>query len=294
MRNRLLASALIVVIILSLFTGCKIESVDQYHRSDQAGQRIDQQGKPNVEPDKAEPAKTLISKHQQQDGEEQPPLDSKTNQKDKQETKTQKDGQDTNSRNKNKEQNAKDIHTGEKPTQETGTKQALQPKAKQSLKKEVKSNPPQQTESKKQQPKPQKHVTLTIKCHTILKNRDKLDPALNSERFVPSDGVILKKTKFELKDGETVFDILVKATRKYRIHMQYQGADKNQYGSVYVQGINNLYEFSCGELSGWMYCVNGRYPNYGCSLYKLKEGDDIQWNYTCDLGRDLGVKWLDK
>ena len=60
------------------------------------------------------------------------------------------------------------------------------------------------------------------------------------------------------------------------------------YGSVYVQGINHLYEFSCGELSGWMYKVNGVFPNYGCSKYVLKNGDKIEWVYTCDLGRDVG------
>ena len=60
------------------------------------------------------------------------------------------------------------------------------------------------------------------------------------------------------------------------------------YGSVYVEGINNLYEFDCGELSGWMYSVNGIYPNYGCSSYILKDGDVICWVYTCDLGYDVG------
>ena len=63
------------------------------------------------------------------------------------------------------------------------------------------------------------------------------------------------------------------------------------YGSVYVQGINHLYEFSCGELSGWMYMVNGEFPNYGCSKYELKDGDEIVWCYTCDLGRDVGCYW---
>ncbi len=60
------------------------------------------------------------------------------------------------------------------------------------------------------------------------------------------------------------------------------------YGSNYIEGINNLYEFDGGETSGWMYAVNGWYPNYGCSRYLVKENDNITWNYTCDLGRDLG------
>ena len=26
----------------------------------------------------------------------------------------------------------------------------------------------------------------------------------------------------------------------------------------------------------WMYCVNGWYPNYGCSKYTLEDGDHLQ------------------
>ena len=37
-----------------------------------------------------------------------------------------------------------------------------------------------------------------------------------------------------------------------------------------------------------MYKVNGWFPNYGCSRYSLKQGDVIEWVYTCDLGRDVG------
>ena len=55
-------------------------------------------------------------------------------------------------------------------------------------------------------------------------------------------------------------------------------------GGQYIQGINNLYEFDGGRWSGWMYCVNSWYPNYGCGQYTVKAGDVIEWNYTCDLG----------
>ena len=60
------------------------------------------------------------------------------------------------------------------------------------------------------------------------------------------------------------------------------------YNSAYIEGIGNLYEFDCGELSGWMYSVNGEFPNYGCSGYTLQDGDVICWVYTCDLGEDVG------
>jgi hypothetical protein len=63
------------------------------------------------------------------------------------------------------------------------------------------------------------------------------------------------------------------------------------YRAAYVEAIQNLYEFDCGELSGWMYRVNGVFPNYGCSRYTLKAGDVVEWLYTCDLGRDIGGEY---
>ncbi len=44
----------------------------------------------------------------------------------------------------------------------------------------------------------------------------------------------------------------------------------------------NLYEFDAGELSGWLYSVNGWFPNYGSSRYQLKSGDTICWVYSID------------
>ncbi len=136
-------------------------------------------------------------------------------------------------------------------------------------------------------------VTISIRCDTILDNYDDLDPALRSEEFVPPDGVILPPTKYVLRPGDTVFDILDRAVRYNKIQMEYQGADQNSYGSVYIQGIHYLYEFSCGHLSGWMYRVDGEFPNYGCSKYKLKDGQIIEWVYTCNLGKDIGCIWIE-
>lgn len=57
--------------------------------------------------------------------------------------------------------------------------------------------------------------------------------------------------------------------------------------------INHLYEFDCGVESGWMYKVNEWFPNYGCSAYELKGGEDIVWCYTCNgLGEDVGEIWM--
>ena len=131
-------------------------------------------------------------------------------------------------------------------------------------------------------------VTLSIRCDTILDNYDDLDPALRSEEFVPKDGVILPPTEYVLRQGDTAFDILDRATRHNKIQMEYQGEDRTGYGSVYIKGINNLYEYSCGPLSGWIYRVDGEIRNIGCSKDTLRDGQTVEFIYTCDLGRDIG------
>ena len=127
--------------------------------------------------------------------------------------------------------------------------------------------------------------TITIRCDTILDNLDNLDAG--KEAYVPSNGVILATSNVEFEDGETVFDVLNRVCEYAGIQLEYSWTPL--YSSYYVEGINNLYEFDCGNESGWMYKVNGWFPNYGCSSYTLKDGDDIVWCYTCNgLGADVG------
>ena len=106
------------------------------------------------------------------------------------------------------------------------------------------------------------------------------------KEFVPEDGQILKKTTVSFTTGESVFDILktICGEKGIQISSKYTPL----YDSYYVEGINQLYELDCGKNSGWMYSVNGTFPNYGASAYKPKDGDVILWVYTCDLGNDVG------
>ena len=137
--------------------------------------------------------------------------------------------------------------------------------------------------------KDSKTVYLTISCKTILHNYDNLDKSLQDEKYVPKNGVILEKTEYVLRPNDCVFDILNRAVKANKIHMESSFSKK--FGTIYVQGINHLYEFSCGANSGWTFRVNGKFPNYGCSNYKLEDKDNIEWLYTCDLGRDVDLDW---
>lgn len=126
--------------------------------------------------------------------------------------------------------------------------------------------------------------TFSIRCDNVLDNIEELEP--EKKDLIPEDGVIFEEKVVTFYEGETVFNILRRETKQNKIHLEFENTPI--YRSAYIEGIGNLYEFDCGELSGWMYKVNGWFPNYGCSRYQLKEGDKVEWVYTCDLGKDVG------
>jgi hypothetical protein len=126
--------------------------------------------------------------------------------------------------------------------------------------------------------------TISISCATLLDNMEQLPK--EKVELVPGDGWLLKETEVAFAEGENVFDVLQRVCRENGIHMEASWTPI--YNSAYVEGIHNLYEFDCGSLSGWMYNVDGWYPNYGSSRYQLKPGEVVQWRYTCDLGNDVG------
>lgn len=116
-------------------------------------------------------------------------------------------------------------------------------------------------------------VTMTIRCDTVA----------GKAEHIPENGVVLEETVFEIEENETVYDILTQAAKKYSVHVENSGGD----GLVYISGINYLYEFDYGDLSGWMFFVNGEEASVGCDSFILSDGDKIEWLYSCEMGKDL-------
>ena len=129
--------------------------------------------------------------------------------------------------------------------------------------------------------------TLEVRCDMLLGKLDQLTK--EKAALVPENGILLETVEVEFTGGESVFDVFRKVLREEKIHFEY--VDASAYDSVYIEGIGNIYEFDCGPQSGWMFSVNGIYPGLGCSAYTLADGDVIVFNYTCDLGADLGADY---
>ena len=197
---------------------------------------------------------------------------------------------ESNASSKNSEQSDLKIYNEDKPVVADGENSKSQSKsisASESKSEEInapKINNSLPHETVKSTAGQQLQCTLSVTCTTILNNWERLNP--EKVDIVPKDGIIYPEQAVTFYEGESVFYVLLREMKKERIHLEFSNAAI--YSSAYIEGISNIYEFDCGELSGWMYKVNGQFPNYGCSKYILKEGDNVEWIYTCDLGKDIG------
>ena len=143
--------------------------------------------------------------------------------------------------------------------------------------------PEEKSKSESAAPVGQHTCTIFISCETALKNE-----ALNEKKrsLLPGDGIIIRDTDVSFSEGESVFDVLKRVCTEHKIHLEFSIIPLT--GGAYIEGINNLYEFDCGSVSGWMYSVNGDFKNVGCSDCMVADGDRISWQYSCDLGSDIG------
>lgn len=121
-------------------------------------------------------------------------------------------------------------------------------------------------------------VTLTIRCDRAI--------GQPGTGHLPADGVILAHTALPIAPGDTVFTVLTEAAQAFGVHVESSGGA----GMRYITGIGNLQEFSCGDLSGWLYTVNGASPSVGCDQYSLQDGDAVVWAYSLDMGGDLNLR----
>ena len=98
----------------------------------------------------------------------------------------------------------------------------------------------------------------------------------NLEKWI--DGVTVT-----VDNNATVLDVITKALgSKYVI--------ENETGN-YIQSITPkdgkaLGEFTNGNLSGWMYTLNGVHPNLGVAQQYLNDGDVIVFHYTDDYAKE--------
>lgn len=94
-------------------------------------------------------------------------------------------------------------------------------------------------------------------------------------------GVIVDEKNIKIRNKETALGLTTRILDDNGISYE------NNKG--YIVSIDGQGEFDKGEDSGWMFSVNGKYPDVGAGSVRLKDGDKIKWLYTKDLGEDIGA-----
>lgn len=304
--SRLLAALLAALMLLSL-AACAASAPDTADPSDPAAQT--QQSQPSGTSGKKDDAsaKSDATKADDKQDAEKADEQKKDTLAEPVKEQEQKDEQKQEVPSEKKEEEEKDEQIKEEKKEEQ--------KQEEQKKEEQKAEEPKKEESKKEEPKqdtsnkqpsgttsttpstpsappstpstPSKSeltCTISISCSSVLRNMDKCSASVRD--YIPSNGTILSNTTITISQGDTVLDVLTEVCSEYGISLEYSFSPT--YGSYYIEGINNLYEKDVGDTSGWMYKVNGSFPSYGCSSYKLQGGERIAWVYTCDLGSDVG------
>lgn len=138
------------------------------------------------------------------------------------------------------------------------------------------------------QPNERSACTVEIRCDTALDHRPK------GSFTPPGDGVMLPATQVKFTPGESAYDVLRRVCKTAGLSLDY-----NYYpmiGGYYVTEIGGLTDTEYGKSAGWLYKVNGWFPNYSASKHEVEAGDVIMWVYTCEGGgADLGrEEWDDQ
>ncbi|ONI47219.1 hypothetical protein AN643_04800 [Candidatus Epulonipiscioides saccharophilum] len=129
------------------------------------------------------------------------------------------------------------------------------------------------------------NVTFNIDCNVLLEDENIKKIGFWKRFGLPKKADIYSSNNIDIEEGETVFDLLVRICEENEIELDYS---KSLFTRVaHVESIAEIDQSFAGKQSGWIYKVNGEYPNYSPSEYELKNGDVVEWVYTCDYGRDL-------
>ena len=142
------------------------------------------------------------------------------------------------------------------------------------------------------------YVTISFEDNGIRKSAELSE--IESEYRSPL-GTMIRATRVPFKKNDTIASVTLRLLDEKGFSASYEG---DEYGSFYLEAIGNFTakghyyssfgEFDAGRDSGWMITWNGWFIDQGASEFEVKNGDVVRWQYTCQLGADIGdVDWGD-
>ena len=117
-------------------------------------------------------------------------------------------------------------------------------------------------------------VSLKVEYTEVVENLESAQYGIAPEKrdALSPDGVVLSLQDVSFSDADTAMSILLSELKKAKKHFQEKDG--------YVSAIDNVYAGDCGNVSGWMFFVNGELSEVGAREYTPKEGDEILFRYV--------------
>ena len=118
--------------------------------------------------------------------------------------------------------------------------------------------------------------------------------AVTVEKLTLGEGFLVEPVLVDFTDGQSAADVT-----KSLLEAKFQGVTRpysysGSNATFYLKGIYDpvmgelLSEFSEGGGSGWMITVETFFIRTSAGAHYLNDGDVIRWQYTKELGQDLG------
>lgn len=92
----------------------------------------------------------------------------------------------------------------------------------------------------------------------------------------PADGILLQK-EVPFTAGDSAYDVMLRVLQEEKLHYEVDA-------TKYFLAIGNIYAGDFGDLSGWLYTVNGESLTVGASQYTLQDGDVLRFYYVTTFG----------
>lgn len=128
--------------------------------------------------------------------------------------------------------------------------------------------------------------TFTINASLAAKNEE-LDKDVAA--LLKDDGMLANAKSITVKKGTNAGDAFKAFCKENNIVLN---SEDGEYG-LFVKGIGGLDNGACGEMSYWLFKVNGEFSDVGAGSVTVNEGDAFEWIFTCDGGADVGYNWED-
>lgn len=108
-------------------------------------------------------------------------------------------------------------------------------------------------------------------------------------------GTIIPATQVPYTRNDTIASVTLRLLDAMDYTSSYQGTMTNGFYLESIGGFTHkgtyypsFGEFDAGVGSGWMITWNNWFIDQGASEFTVKNGDVIRWQYTCQLGADIG------